>query len=158
MKKYINKNTIIIFILLVLGGSYVYLQMLRKIPLNPPKTLIKYNDKSIPTSIGDCSWVPTSGGSSNETGGEYNVGLNTPRFNAKSGDKIHISIPQNPLDVRIDLMLDNNYNHEEYTPSKEGKEYTFILPTEKGEYIFKVFANWDSNIHNTATIFQVTIE
>jgi hypothetical protein len=75
IKKYINKNVIIVFIILIIwGGFYLYGQMSAGFPSVPPKTVIKYNGKAIPTSLGDFSWVPKSGGSSNETGGEYTVG------------------------------------------------------------------------------------
>lgn len=154
-KKYISA---IFAILFLVGGCFLYSRLSMGIPSHAPTTVIKYNGTAVATSLGDFNWIPKNGGSSYETGGEYNVGLNTPKFKAKSGDTIHISVPQSPLNVRVDQMLDNNYKHIEYTPVKEGKDYTYTLPTEKGEYIFKVFANWDSDRHNTATIFRVQVE
>lgn len=154
-KKYIGA---IFAILFLVGGYFLYSRLSNGIPSHAPTTVIKYNGNAVPTSLGDHNWIPKNGGSSYETGGEYTVGLNTPKFNAKSGNTIHISVPKDPLNVRIDQILDNNYNHIEYTPAKEGKEYIFTLPTEKGEYVFKVFANWDSDRHNTATIFRVQVK
>lgn len=154
-----KKNCIIILaIIIMISGFYLCSRIFVKIPFNEPTTIIKYNGNTVQTSIGDHNWLQKKGGSSYETGGEYTIGLNTPEFSAKSGDKIYILIPKKPLSVRIDQIIDNNYTHKEFKPSKMENEYIFNLPTKKGKYIFKVFATWDTDKHNTATIFRVNIQ
>lgn len=158
INKHVNKNAIIIFtILIIWGGYYLYSQMSAEFPSEPPKTVIKYNGKAIPTSFGDFSWVPKSGGSNNETQGEYTVGKKTSKFTAKPGDVVHISICSKPKIMEIVQIQDIN-KYKEYKTFTGAKEYVFTLPMEKGEYIFNVFARWNANNHNTATIFQVEIK
>ncbi|MBC8063033.1 MAG: hypothetical protein H7Y18_20570 [Clostridiaceae bacterium] len=159
IKRYITKNAIIIFtVLLIWGGGYVYSQLTSEIPFSPPKTVVKYNGKAIPTSLGDHNWIPKSGGSSYETEGEFIVGQKTSKFIAKSGDAIHILIPSKPKDMKI-VQIVNTDKYKEYkTFTGGGKDYVFTLPIEKGEYIFNVFASWDADRHNTSTIFRVQIE
>ncbi len=157
MKTYITKATIIFIISLICVGCYIYSQMSTEIPFNPPTTVIKYNGKSIPTSLGDHNWIPKNGGSSYETEGEYTVGKNTQNFAAKSGAIIHILIQSKPKSMKIVQILAIN-KYKEYKTFTGAKEYVLTLPIESGEYIFNVFANWDTNEHNTATIFRVKIE
>jgi hypothetical protein len=59
--------------------------------------------------------------------------------------------------VRISQIL-NIDKYKEYEAFTGEKEYIMTLPLRKGEYIFNVFAEWDANNHNTATIFRVGIE
>lgn len=157
-KKNMNKTTIVLVVLGIFIAYHIYKSVNKEIPDNPPITKIKCNDKYVATSWGDFNWIPDDGGSSYETGGEYTVGLKTPRFDAKPGDTVHINILSNPKVVAVHQILDDKYTHKEYKISKEGKQYILSLPTEKGEYIFKVLADWDVERHNTATIFHVEVK
>ncbi|MDP4142940.1 MAG: hypothetical protein Q8936_00455 [Bacillota bacterium] len=157
-KKYIAKNKIISAAIVLMSSYFIYRLMTKEIPLWPPITTINYNGKAVDTSLGDYNWISKNGGSSYETEGEYSVGLTTSRFDAKAGDIIHISISAKPKNVRIWQKFDGDYYSKEYKISKEGKDYIFKLPTEKGEYVFNVFANWDNYDHNTSTIFRVQVK
>ena len=159
-KKYINKTTLISTIVILLGSYFWHNWMVKQIPSQPPMTVIKYNGKSILTSLGDHSWIPKNGGSSYQTEGEYAVGRKTSKFNAKSGDVVHISIKSmqlNPKNMITTQVRDIN-KYKEYKTFAGAKEYVLPLPLEKGEYIFNVFANWDEDDHNTSTIFRVEIK
>jgi len=159
-KKYASRTTIILAVLILLGSYYMFSRMTRQIPFECPEIIINYNGKSIPTSLGDHNWTPKSGGSSYETEGEYVVGKKTPKFIAKSGDTVSISIQTmqlKPKSMVIEQIKDVN-KYKEYKTFAGAKEYELTLPIEKGEYIFSVCANWDDDDHNTSTIFQVEIE
>ena len=148
-----------IFIVIILISSYfVYEKISTKIPIYAPKTIIKYNEKNISTSLGDYYWINNNTDNGHETGVAYDIGIKTPKFDAKPGDKVQISIPKSPFYVRVNQILNSRYKIKEYTPYKDGKEYIFTLPTEKGIYVFEVYAKWDKDKHNTATIFRVSIE
>jgi len=159
-KKYINKTTLISTIVILLGSYFWHNSIVKQIPSQPPMTVIKYNEKSIPTSLGDHSWIPKNGGSSYQTEGEYAVGRKTSKFNAKSGDVVQISIKTTqlkPENMEISQIVGIT-NYKKYKTFIGAKEYVLTLPVEKGEYIFSVCANWDSDRHNTVTIFRVKIE
>lgn len=161
MKKKIIGN--ILLTLILIGSYYVYVFTTDsgKIPHNPPKTVIKYNGKAVPTSFGAQCWINNASDNGADYNDEYGEGLKTPKFNAKAGDKLRILIPRKPLSVEIYRIKDSkytDYKSSEYTPPEVQNEYIFTLPTEKGEYVFNVCAEWDKNKHNTATIFRVIVE
>lgn len=158
IKKYRKEIITICIILFICAGYHVLAPIFIKIPLNPPKTTIRYNDKLIPTSLGDHNWIPKEGGSSYETQGEYTVGVKTTKFEAKPNDILKNSIPWNPKSVCIYQILGDNLKYKKYKIYKAGKEYEFKLPAKRGQYVFEVFAKWDEDRHNTATIFQVDIQ
>ena len=114
IKKYITKTSIIIMVLLIWIGCYVYNQKSTGIPFSAPITVIKYNGTAIPTSLGDHNWIPKNGGSSYMTAGDYTVGQKTSKFSAKPGEVVKISIPSKPKSIRITQILDIKYNHKEY--------------------------------------------
>lgn len=157
MKSKLIKTSITLIILFVILGCFAYRVMWSKIPLFMPKTIIKYEDRIISTNMGDHNWVPKNGGSSYITAGSYGVGLETPAFTAKPGAVIHIRYSSKPLGMKIFHWISNDKTNI-YKTFEGKKDYDVSLPTEKGEYIFDVFANWDNNYHNTSTIFRVRIE
>ncbi|MDT8719333.1 hypothetical protein IAI10_22010 [Clostridium sp. 19966] len=148
---------IIFVILILMAGCFLHSKS-SEMPSQPPTTIVKYKDSVIPTSIGEHNWIPKNGGSSYETGADYEVGEYTSEINAKSGDTITISVPYNPLSVEMYQLLNRNDQRIGYSLTKKYKEYIFTLPSKRGDYVFEVFAKWDSDRHNTATIFKVFIE
>lgn len=153
----------ILCILVLIGSYYIYsnVSWSGRIPHNAPKTVIKYNEKTVPTSFGAQCWINSPTDNGDDVNDKYSAGLKTPKFNAKAGDKLHISIPKKPLKVTINRIIDSkytDYSSNQYTPSQDKNEYLFTLPTEKGEYIFIIHAEWDKYKHNTAAIFRVVIE
>ncbi|MGE5628746.1 MAG: hypothetical protein ACM3X7_11695 [Solirubrobacterales bacterium] len=165
-KKHVN-FILVLAIVILLGGYFLQRKLLESTyaPKNPPITVIKYNGNAVQTSLGDHSWIPKNGGSSYQTSGEYTVGINTPKFDAKPDDIVHISIPYEPIRAQTIQIVDNSgSSNKEYKIIKEENEYILTLPEEKGEYIFKIVANWSKDPgsiateYNTATIFRVEIK
>ena len=160
-KNTLVKMTILIFVIVILF-SYFYALLTSDIPINKPSVKIEYNDKVVPTSIGEYTWSgkPIKGqktGSSYLAGPSYDVGMAVSRVSVKPNSEIEVIFTSAPVEMTLRTWVvgnSTNYSTEKFDSLKQ---YTITLPNKKGEYIFEVIGDW-GEANNISTIFRVNVE
>lgn len=150
-----HRNKVIGLILFII--AIIILAMLSKdyFPFNKPNIKINYDNEKVSTINGEFNWFNKELGG-NSTFAEPLENLNKPIY-AEGGETLQIKFSKEPDSVAIQEISNIPYTDYEYLNGYSKKEYSFILPKEKGEYHFQVRGVWDET-HNIAEIFKVCIE
>lgn len=150
-----HRNKIIGLILFII--AIITLAMVPKddFPFDKPNIKITYDNEKVSTINGEFNWFNKELGG-NSTFAEPLENLNKPIY-AEGGETLQIKFSKEPDSVAIQEISNIPYTDYEYLNGYSKKEYSFILPKEKGEYHFQVRGVWDET-HNIAEIFKVCIE
>lgn len=125
------------------------------VPINKPSIKITYNNEKVSTINGEFNWFNKETGG-NSTFAEPIENLKEPLY-AKGGEKIEIRFSKEPNSVVIQDISISPYKDYKLLKEESNKEFSFMLPEEKGEYNFQVDGIWDST-HNVSKIFKVYID
>ncbi|HAT4243983.1 glutaminase [Clostridium perfringens] len=125
------------------------------VPINKPSIKITYNNEKVSTINGEFNWFNKETGG-NSTFAEPIENLKEPLY-AKGGEKIEIRFSKGPNSVVIQDISISPYKDYKLLKEESNKEFSFMLPEEKGEYVFQVDGIWDST-HNVSKIFKVYID
>jgi len=162
-KKISAKIFIYIFIIFIVG-SYIYAKLTSDLPLNLPEVTIKYEDKKVPTTHGEYTWLSSfskdqpKAGNSNLAGPSYDLGMDLSRFVAKTNSEIEIVFEDAPPEITLRRWTVGDSENETSEKIESFKKVNTIkLPDKKGEYIYEVRGNW-SHTNFTVTVFRVLVE
>lgn len=111
----------IIFVILLVC-SYIYSEMTSEVPSKQPSVTIEYNEKAVPTSIGEHTWAGNlpegqKAGSSYIVGPSYDIGMAVSRFSVKPNSEIKVSFKSAPVKMILNSWVVGDkeiYSTEEF--------------------------------------------
>ena len=157
MSIFLNYKSKLIFFLtfIIFAITIVAIILKDDVPINKRSLKITYNNEKVSTINGEFNWFNKETGG-NSTFAEPIENLKEPLY-AKGGEKIKIRFSKEPNSVVIQDISISPYKDYKLVKEESNKEFSFMLPEEKGEYYFQVDGIWDST-HNVSKIFKVYID
>lgn len=161
-RKFLVKLFIFIFIVWIIS-SYAYAKITSDIPMKKPSVTIKYNGKTVPTSIGEHTWSGSlpkgqKAGSSYLVGPSYDAGMEVSRFSANPNSEVEVTFKSAPPEIILrSWVVGDSMNAKTIKFDSSKTINNITLPDKKGEYIYEVNGYWSEGNY-TSSIFRVIVE
>jgi len=122
------------------------------VSVEPPKAAVKAGDTEIPVVPGSFCWLARGVGKCVDTVSPPELVKNQRPVTVKPGSTLQISFSQNPV---AKSMGANQWIGGRPSPVPVVEENMIILPAEKGEYIYDIFARWEQGSASYAFVVSV---
>lgn len=147
------KKTIIIIGLTILIGIGGYV-LGKGVEAKPPEPVVTIDEKEISIVRGSYCWSSSLKSVCEDTSAPPDIVsyANQKPVAAQPSTEVTIDFDEKPLKDSIEL---SRWLNEEESTSVPLNDHTFVLPKEKGSYIYSVSARWDQGDAVYAFIIEV---
>ena len=141
-----------IFLLLLLLTGCGFFQQPDFVAVEPPKAAVIVGDTEIPIVPGSFCWSARGVGKCVDTVSPPELVKNQRPITVKPGSSLEISFTQSPVSKSLGA---NQWIGGQPSPVPVVEENKIVLPVEKGEYIYDIFAQWEQGSASYAFVVSV---